>query len=93
MRSEESCLFVLLTPPLLTPHFPILTPHFPQAQPADSTLMGIARLAGSGQVAVQFVAADVRAAIAKTREVFHVVTVTLTVPLQKPHSWVAGLAA
>jgi hypothetical protein len=77
--SEQGRRCFLLTPLLLTP-------HFLQPQPADAALIGIARLAGAGKIAMHFVAMDVGPAVAETREIFHAVTVTLIVPLQNPHS-------
>lgn len=50
----------------------------PKAEPADTAFVGVAGLAGSGQVAMLGIATDVLATIAQTGHVFHGVTEMLT---------------
>ena len=68
MRSEERRIAFLLTPPLLTP-------HFLQPQPANAALVGIAGLAGAGEVAMILVATDAISSVAQAACSLHDVTV------------------
>ena len=56
-----------------------------QPQPAHAAFVGVAWRAGTGEVAMLLLTADVRAAITEAGKVFHVVTVTLAF-LDPPHA-------
>jgi hypothetical protein len=84
VRSEERRRVFLLTPPLLTPHF--LEP-----QPTDPAFIGIAGLAGTGDVAMSAVATDVRPGAAKTACCLHSVIVNVAAPPAQPQLARSGL--
>lgn len=86
MRSEENRRIFLLTPPLLTPHFLLhLTSRFFQSQPTDPALVGVAGLAGAGDVAMIRIAADVGSDATKTACSVHSVIVKVAPLPEQAH--------
>jgi hypothetical protein len=78
VRGEERRPVFLLTPPLLTP-------HFLQPQPTDAAFVGIAGLAGAGEVAMLLLATDVLSSVAQTACSLHDVTVKVAAPPRQAH--------